>query len=81
MKKITKLVTPFALIVAFMLFSPHEAKAWRLFGKERTSEYAGSYGGCAVIVYTYDVYFMGIRIKTDQPGREIVGDCVPSTEI
>jgi hypothetical protein len=81
MRKISKIVAPVALIMVFMLFSPHEAMAGKFFGRDRTSEYAGSYGGCAVIFYTYDVYFFGFRTKTGLSDYEVVGDCVPSMSI
>jgi hypothetical protein len=61
MKKKTLTIVPI-LVVAFMLLSPPEAKAWRLFGKETDHEYGYVEGSCAKIHTDGGTYFFGIRV-------------------
>jgi hypothetical protein len=66
MRKISKIVAPVALIMAFMLFSPHEAKAWRLFGRQQIFEISmiESDTGCLGILHVYERYVFGIYAGT-----------------
>lgn len=59
------------LVLLFMVTPLQEAKAWKLFGKEVTSEVGvrnneGCGEDCSGIIQNYTTYFLGIPISSGQ---------------
>ena len=61
MKKKTLSIIPL-LVATIILLSPHEAKAWRLFGKDVEHEWGTRDGNCGGVHRDGGFYLFGIRV-------------------